>query len=84
MYSSGLSFAFAFLYQYVRGYPGRSAWTVHEYCCIQLIINAKYIYKVAESEAGEMKAKIGEKEHVHDHWNAKILASCMDQKKGPL
>ena len=32
-----------------------------------------------------MKAMIGEKEHVHDdHWNAKILASCMDQKKGPL
>ena len=31
-----------------------------------------------------MQAMIGEKEHVHDHWNAKILASCMDQKKGPL
>ena len=26
-----------------------SAWTVHEYCCIQMIINAKYIHKVALS-----------------------------------
>ena len=44
-----------------------SAWTVHEYCCIQKIINAKYIHKVAESEGGEMEAMIGEEEHVHDH-----------------
>ena len=42
------------------------------------------MHKVAESEGGEMKAMIREKEHVHDHWNAKILASYMDQKKGPL
>ena len=49
-----------------------------------MIINAKYIHKVAESEGGEMEAMIGEEEHVHDHLNAKILASGMDQKKGPL
>ena len=54
-YSSGLRFAFACLHQYVRGYPGCSAWTVHEYCCIQMIIKAKCIHKVAESEGGDRK-----------------------------
>ena len=58
---------FAFLHQYLRGYPWCSAWTVHEYCCIQMIINPKYIHQVAESKGGEMEAMIGEEEHVHDH-----------------
>ena len=46
-----------------------------------MIINAKYIHTVAESEGGEMEAMIGEEGHVHDHFNAKILASGMDQKR---
>ena len=31
-----------------------------------------------------MEAMIGEEEHVHEHGNAKLLASDMDQKKAPL
>ena len=78
MYSSGLCSEFAFLQQHVRGYPWCSAWTVHEYCCIQMMINGTYIHKVAEVEGGEMDAKIGE-EHVREHGNAMILASGKDQ-----
>ena len=37
-----------------------------------------------ESEGGLIEAIIGEEEHVLEHGNAKILASDMDQKKGPL
>ena len=43
-----------------------------------MIINTKYIHKVAESEGGEMEAMI------HDHLNDKILAFVMDKKKRPL
>ena len=42
-----------------------------------------YIHEVAETEGGEMEAKIGE-EHVREHGNANILASGMDQNKGLL
>ena len=49
-----------------------------------MMINATYIHEVAEAEGGEMKALIGELEHVRKHGNKKILASGMAQKKGPL
>ena len=83
-YSLGLCYEFAFLHQYVRGYPWCSALTVHEYCCIQMLVNATYIHEVTEAEGGDMEAMIGEEEHVREYGHAKILASGMDQKKEPL